>query len=83
MDKLKMQVQLHVKGCWSIQKINLHVLTIHQTNVKILLEGESIIKNDYLDYHNHNFFGLKMNLKWKKIQHLNYQHLNYSCHNGI
>ncbi len=66
MDKLKMQVQLHVKGCWSIRKINLHVLKIHQTNVKILLEGESIIRKDYLDYHNHNFFGLKMNLKWKK-----------------
>jgi hypothetical protein len=42
------------------------VSKIQQTNVKIVLEGESIIRNNYLEYHNHNFFGLKMNLKWKK-----------------
>ncbi len=66
MDKLKMQVQSHVRGRWSIQKINLHVSKIQQTNVKILPEGESKIRKDYLDYHNHNFFRLEMNLKWKK-----------------
>ncbi len=59
MEKLKRQVQLHVRGRWSIQKINLHVSKIHQTNVKILLKGESIIRKDCLDYHNHSFWDSK------------------------
>jgi hypothetical protein len=46
------------------KKSNLHVSKIQQTNVKSLLEGERKIRKDCLDYHNHNFFGLEMNLKW-------------------
>ncbi len=38
------------------KKSNLHVSKIQQTNVKSLLEGESKIKKDCLDYHNHNFW---------------------------
>ncbi len=66
-----MQVQLDVRGCWSIQKINLHVSKIQQTNVKILPKGESKFRKDYLDYHNHNFFGLEMNLKRNNNNNIN------------